>query len=132
MGIPDSLRLYTNVSGTSVGYASGWVQFETDGNTFRYEATVCRQSGYALPSLSLYRNAPTYGSSSHGTYIANITPSYGSSASGSPCYSSVGTSSGQYSYPSFDNVRFLLVGGTFDYMNGYVTDEDYNRLNNPY
>lgn len=127
--IPFTLKTFVN--STPVGYTSGWIQFETNGTTFRYQVTVCRQSGYTLPRLSIYVNAPSVGTS-HGTYLADATPVYNGTTTGSPCYSTYGTRSGQHSYPNLNNVRFVLTGGTFDHSNQYVTDEDYNRIINPY
>lgn len=127
--IPFVLNAFVN--STPVGYTSGWIQFETNGTTFRYQVTVCRQSGYVTPTLSIYVNAPSYGSG-HGTYLATATPTWTGTTSGSPCYSTYGTRSGQHSYSNLNNVRFLLVGGTFDHSYQLVMDEDYNRLINPY
>ena len=57
-GVTDTISLQAyGTSGygvvTDVGSVTGWVQFDSGGNTIQYSLTICRQSGYVWPHLNI-------------------------------------------------------------------------------
>lgn len=132
-GTQYSVSLQVNGAGQTLGYASGWVQFDTGGNTTRYEFTVCRQSSYTPPDLEVavnsrwsypdgdYVNIPV--AYHHGQYSGGTAPA--------PCYGTAWTVSGQFTYNNHYNVEFTLFGDTFVGSTYTVFDQD-RTISNPY
>jgi len=104
----------TNAYGvaTNVGSATGWVQFDDGGNTFRYSLTICRQSGYVNPYLSIGVNASYWQGHWTDTHLDFVYMDSGTPASCSYGYGDTVTGTETAAKPW--NVNFTLVGGYFD------------------
>lgn len=108
--IPVSIQVVSNY-GYQLGYASGWVQFDTGGTTFRYEITVCRQSSYTPPNLAVSVN--TTNQNPTGTNVTTHYMNYVVPGGTAPCYGGSETFTGQHDRSPLSNVYFLLSGNTF-------------------
>ncbi|WP_100449164.1 hypothetical protein [Glycomyces xiaoerkulensis] len=111
-----------------LGYAEGWVQFDTDGDTFRYSIEVCRQSSYTPPTLSVGKNASYSGGSWSQTVLDTHKPGY--QPPGNLCSGGSETFSGQFTTSNY-NVLFVLEGNTF-VGRDFVEYDDYRQVYNPY
>lgn len=114
--IPITIQVTGN--GHQLGYAEGWVQYETNGTTFRYSITVCRQSSYTPPNLSVAvntTNANPLGTVVTTHYMHSWTP--GGTA---PCYGGFETFTGQHDNSPLTNTYFLLSGNTFVNGNNFT------------
>jgi hypothetical protein len=107
--IPVTIQVTGN--GQSLGYASGWVQFDTGGTTFQYSITVCRQSSYTTPTLTVAVNNQS--NNQVGTVVATHYMSSWTPGGTAPCYGGSQTFTGVHSYSPLSNTYFLLAGNTF-------------------
>ncbi|THV26676.1 hypothetical protein [Glycomyces paridis] len=105
-------------AGQQLGYATGWVQFDTGGTTFQYSVTVCRQSSYTTPTLTVAVNST--GSNPNGTVVATHNSSAWSPPGTAPCYGSSWTFTGVQAYSPLSNVYFKLAGNTFVNGNNFT------------
>lgn len=118
-------------SARQIGYVNGTVQFDDAGSALQYSLTFCRQSSYMLPYMTMNVNSYYVGGNKYATHVATVYPSYSGSTTGSPCYSTTGTATGQFSYTNFWNVEFLVYGSTFEGQNHVVKSQD-RIYSNPY
>lgn len=126
------IRHYYPTGGSvQIGWVEGTVQFDDGGSALYYNLTVCRQSSYMLPYLTINVNMYYAGGRKYSTFVTNVYPNYTGNATGQPCYSSTGTASGQFTSPNFSNVEFLVYGSTFEGSSHVVKSQD-RVLYNPY
>lgn len=131
-GVQYSVTIQVNGAGQTLGYASGWVQFDTGGSTTRYEFTVCRQSSYTPPDLEVAVNTHVVAGQYVNTRVAYHHGSYGGVSAPAPCYSGAWNVSGQFTYANHYNVEFTLFGDTFTNGNNYTVFDQDRTINNPY
>ncbi|MCD0444606.1 hypothetical protein LO763_13340 [Glycomyces sp. A-F 0318] len=118
-------------NGHQLGYATGWVQFDTGGDTFQYSITVCRQSSYTPPSLRVAVNAYTPGNLYGTTVTTHYTDPTGPSGT-APCYGRSQTVTGQHTFTGHQNVYFVLSGNTFVNGNNFTVYTQDRYVSNPY
>lgn len=118
-------------NGQQLGYATGWVQFDTGGDTFQYSITVCRQSSYTPPNLRVAVNAQTPGNPS-GTTVATHYTSPSGPWGTAPCYGMSQTVTGQHTFAGHRNVYFVLSGNTFVNGNNFTVYTQDRLAYNPY
>ncbi|GAA2319341.1 hypothetical protein GCM10009853_091800 [Glycomyces scopariae] len=114
--IPVSIMVTGN--GQQLGYATGWVQFDTGGTTFQYSITVCRQSSYTLPTLTVAVNST--GSNPNGTVVATHYMSSPGPNIAAPCYQGSQNFTGTQAYSGLSNVYFKVAGNTFVNGNNFT------------
>lgn len=116
-GTQYNVAIQVTGASQNLGSANGWVQFDTNGTTFRYSITICRQSSYTPPNLTVATNRTNYNYS--GNYV---TTHYG----GSSCT----TVTGQHNGATL-NALFVLTGNTFVGSTFTTFDQD-RQVSNPY
>lgn len=116
---------------TDVGSANGWVQFDDGGNTFRYSLTICRQSGYVNPYLSIGVNASYHNGQWTDTHLDFVYAYSGTPVS--TCYGGGDTVTGTETATKPWNVNFTLIGGYFDgSTNQFSNVSDNEVISDPY
>lgn len=130
-----SLQAYgTSANGvvTDVGSATGWVQFDTGGNTIQYSPTICRQSGYVWPHLNIGGDA-YYSPQGNVAETALATIDMPSGTPVSACYGGGDTITGTETTTQPFNFDFTLVGGYFDGSTGRFSNVSDNEIvSDPY
>ncbi|WP_030155342.1 hypothetical protein [Glycomyces sp. NRRL B-16210] len=114
--IPVTIQVTGN--GHQLGYATGWVQFDTGGTTFRYEITVCRQSSYTPPNLAVSVN-PTV-ANPDGTLLTTHFMFSWTPGGTAPCYGGSEVFTGQHDYSPLNSAYFVLSGNTFVNGNNFT------------
>ncbi|WP_156925972.1 hypothetical protein [Glycomyces arizonensis] len=113
-----SVTIQVTGAGQNLGYADGWIQFNGDGETFRYSVTVCRQSSYTPPHLTVSYNTSSW--DLDGTPVTTHYMSGSQTSDDGPCYGLTTTFTGQYSRQGLNNVYFVLSGNTFVNGNNFT------------
>ncbi|GAB3649576.1 hypothetical protein [Glycomyces tarimensis] len=121
--IPVTIQVTGN--GHQLGYASGWVQYDTGGTTFRYSITVCRQSSYTPPRLTVAVNSSSW--NPDGTTVATHYMQSSGGSGSAPCYGGSQHFTGQHTHSGLNNTYFVLTGNTFVNGNNF-TEFDQDRL----
>lgn len=117
-GSQHPVTIQVTGNGHDLGYAEGWAQFSTDGDTVRYSIKVCRQSSYTLPHLTVA--ADSYWWNDGGTHLTTHYMSYSSPSGSAPCYGGSQTFTDTHTYSGLDNVYFVLSGNTFVNGNNFT------------
>jgi hypothetical protein len=55
--VPVNLQVRGSLTGQNIGNVSGYVQFDSGNLSYYYNLTVCRQSSYTVPYVSLAANS---------------------------------------------------------------------------